>query len=803
MDNVESFREFLLGHFPTLKLPKGKKYVEFPIGKGMLVCCMVKTNGVNVYLYSGGRVPAREVFDKLNSLGISGKVIDDKYTITPMPGSRNPNVVRIDLLIPYDGRELNSTEMREEVLNVYIQLIDLCMPLNPDNPFYESNKEQGSVADKGVEESPVEKSEFYKMEDLESEVIDEEEYDEFLKLKGTSEPFSGFVKFFSNDGEELSVFEIKDGKMYDGTFYSFHKNGNPSEKIIYKEGKYIQTEEFGDDGKEILLKPPKMRNKTDFKIEFVEGGIHEAFYKVNGHDAVVYYSEGLDREYSPYDYPDGLSGVELSAFADVDADIEGLKFTILTILEVDVDGNGWDEWFNNFSAVEEPTVTFEGKEANVDEKTAVTNEENSNILNSVWEIRENTSDAKRLIFLENNKFKSFQTRKDGIKIPVNDKNEINDKNSWSIKGTDVEISFNDRFLIYSGKINSELNKMEGTYENEPGTKKGTWEATILQDISSTSKNDLEITIEGKFHYYKFGVISDEMKSALQHALEYIDNCDSIESLIENIWYGNTREIFSSVPENIKNEWKLLKTLENQSMGGVWQEFDVFYSPPIIDEDNVIKIMVDGKPIFEGIVKDLGNHLGSGFELEMASDLFRADYEFGGIELTTKIFHKIKNSFSMPYSWCEEIEESMESVEVFYDGLVDQGIKLTQKGWKMNNYVINNKKLETKASNVDLSNRMSVIEYGKFKIKSDSIEVNEFDSLGLIWWIDYDIMDMGGFNNLTQHKYDHEYKEDKIYSYKFSKVFYADEKDGISELDFTIHDFSILDVSCNDTWPTDE
>ena len=167
MNNVESFREFLLGHFPTLKLPKGKKYVEFPIGKGMLVCCMVKTNGANVYLYSGGRVPAREVFDKLNSLGISGKVIDDKYTITPMPGSRNPNVVRIDLLVPYDGRELNSTEMREEVLNVYIQLIDLCMPLNPDNPFYESNKEQGSVADKGVEGLPVEKSEFYKMEDLE------------------------------------------------------------------------------------------------------------------------------------------------------------------------------------------------------------------------------------------------------------------------------------------------------------------------------------------------------------------------------------------------------------------------------------------------------------------------------------------------------------------------------------------------------------------------------------------------------------------------------------------------------------
>ena len=128
-DPVEDFRSFLASNYPNLKLPKGKKYVEFPIGKGMLVCCMVKTNGVNVYLYSGGKVPAREVFNKLNELGVSGKVINDKYTITPMPGSRNPNVVRIDLEIPYDGRELNSPEMRAEVKDVYNQLLELCKPL--------------------------------------------------------------------------------------------------------------------------------------------------------------------------------------------------------------------------------------------------------------------------------------------------------------------------------------------------------------------------------------------------------------------------------------------------------------------------------------------------------------------------------------------------------------------------------------------------------------------------------------------------------------------------------------------------
>jgi len=74
-------------------------------------------------------VPAREVFHKINSQGISGKVLNDKYTITPMPGSSNPNVVRIDLLVPYDGRDLNSNELRNEVNDVYSQLLKLCKGL--------------------------------------------------------------------------------------------------------------------------------------------------------------------------------------------------------------------------------------------------------------------------------------------------------------------------------------------------------------------------------------------------------------------------------------------------------------------------------------------------------------------------------------------------------------------------------------------------------------------------------------------------------------------------------------------------
>jgi len=128
-DPVESFREFMAGEFTGMKLPKNKNYGEYVIGSGMLICFMAKKSSVSTYLYSSGKLPAKKVFEKINSLGLSGKVINDKYTLTPMPGSRNPNVVRIDIEIKYDGRDLNSAEMRAEVKDVYGQLLELCKPI--------------------------------------------------------------------------------------------------------------------------------------------------------------------------------------------------------------------------------------------------------------------------------------------------------------------------------------------------------------------------------------------------------------------------------------------------------------------------------------------------------------------------------------------------------------------------------------------------------------------------------------------------------------------------------------------------
>ena len=301
--------------------------------------------------------------------------------------------------------------------------------------------------------------------------------------------------------------------------------------------------------------------------------------------------------------------------------------------------------------------------------------------------------------------------------------------------------------------------MEGTFANEPGTNKGNWQADSLDNLHSSSKNELQIVVEGKFHFYKYGSLNDDYKTSLEKVLQHVEGCNGVESLIEKLWYGDTKEIFSEVPEEKKDP--IIKKLESKGMGGVWEEFNVFYTAPVIDEDNKITILVDNKPFFEGDVKDLGNHLGTGFNLETAIDMFNSDIDLKGSDLVKKVYQKLNNNFSMPYNWCEDLDEYVENLEDFKEALIDQEIKLTKNGWKFNNYTIINKKLKGKASEIEFSERLSVLEYGKFKIKTDPIDVNTFDSLGLMWWIDHDIMDMGGFNNLTRHVYDNEYNMARV------------------------------------------
>ena len=129
MDKVDSFREYIRNRIPELKIPNGKKIGRYRLGKGMMVNFRISKNGVTVLFYSGDKQSSHAIFQRLNQLGINGKKINNKYLLEPTLGVKNPNVVRMDIEIPYDGRDLNSDEMREEVYDVYSQFLELCKPL--------------------------------------------------------------------------------------------------------------------------------------------------------------------------------------------------------------------------------------------------------------------------------------------------------------------------------------------------------------------------------------------------------------------------------------------------------------------------------------------------------------------------------------------------------------------------------------------------------------------------------------------------------------------------------------------------
>ena len=139
---------------------------------------------------------------------------------------------------------------------------------------------------------------------------------------------------------------------------------------------------------------------------------------------------------------------------------------------------------NESSAVEFPTITLEkSTKTEIDE----TDEENINLLNSFWSLKRNIGDEYRISFLKDGKFKLFETQKDGIKIPLNEATKVDENNTWSLNNNDILISLNNGFVKYNGKLNSEGNKMEGTFANEPGTNKGNWQADSLDNLHSSSK----------------------------------------------------------------------------------------------------------------------------------------------------------------------------------------------------------------------------------------------------------------------------------------------------------------------------
>lgn len=353
MNDIESFKNYIKNKIPNINLPKGKKIGRYRLGKGMMVNFRISTESVKIFFYSGTRQPSQSIFSRINKLGLNGKKINEKYVLIPTAGVKNPDLVRMDLEIYFNNRELNSDQMREEVLDVYSKLINLCKPI--------VNEEKNNNSTQ-TEDQQVTKINLYHQDSLSDKLDKVTDNDDNLihyVLKGEVDPFEGFIKYFDKNSEELSEMEYRNGKKYSGRDYYFNADGNPQMMVEFVKGQYKRTVDFDEKGK---LAKPEINNKTNFDIKFVSGHIHEAIYKVDGREVIVYYlNDEFNNNYSVHNYPNGLIGVEIDAYAEFfeDPKIDGLKFTIVANLEIDHDGNGWAESFNNFSSVEEPFVKID------------------------------------------------------------------------------------------------------------------------------------------------------------------------------------------------------------------------------------------------------------------------------------------------------------------------------------------------------------------------------------------------------------------------------------------------------------
>ena len=307
--------------------------------------------------------------------------------------------------------------------------------------------------------------------------------------------------------------------------------------------------------------------------------------------------------------------------------------------------------------------------------------------------------------------------------------------------------------------------------------------TELHKHYETKSGTLKIVIEGRMHQLKIGILHNELREGLEEVMKYLDDYDTIEKLISALWYGEPSEIFETIPKDswdqIISDYPVIETIKNADIcGGVWEEFQIFYQPWVIDNDNQITIYLNDEVLVSGEVGSLFEKTcDPGYNSEDVKEILE-------IDLTSQeVMEKINCKASYPFKWDEEIDETIGDKEDFGS---DHEFHLSKYGWQLS--YIDHSVLKQKIKEVEYGpKRIQVIEYGKYKIVSDEIEIENFDWQRLVFLRDSTIWDF-----VPNPK-----------EYALSHVLYAFEEEGLEQLFFTIHDFSILDVSCNNNWPTDE
>ena len=123
-DPVESFRNFMASQIDGMKLYKGKSYGIVPIGSGYELGFHARKDHVALMFISKKAKP-NKVFEWIQKNGLMGLDVGDGHILTPMPGKRNPSVIRTELKIPINSHDdLFNKDVRNKAVELFNILKD-------------------------------------------------------------------------------------------------------------------------------------------------------------------------------------------------------------------------------------------------------------------------------------------------------------------------------------------------------------------------------------------------------------------------------------------------------------------------------------------------------------------------------------------------------------------------------------------------------------------------------------------------------------------------------------------------------
>ena len=225
-----------------------------------------------------------------------------------------------------------------------------------------------------------------------------------------------------------------------------------------------------------------------------------------------------------------------------------------------------------------------------------------------------------------------------------------------------------------------------------------------------------------------------------------------------------RYYLGSAPETLIQ--KAEKINSGSEVDPMFDELNIFFSPMVVDGDNNIEIVFDGNSKYIGSVSHLFKD--------------KKEYEEGDPIETEKIRHNSILTNSIQHSWSEDID--LDNKQSFLDSLEMNGASFSQNGWWIGDDVIINNTYEDKLEEVNYEERLSLIEYGNFKVEYSIDNIEKFDLLSLIWNFDYGL-----------------YEERD--NYFFSNIFIVNNSK-IHQLDEVIENLDQKQIIIERDWPID-